>query len=258
MSKQITNIVFTKNRPLQLDAYLESLYRYFLAERIQTHIIYKPELFGEEYESLFKKYPDCIVIRENDFHTDCMKIINQADTKYILFGIDDVVFFDSVDFDLIDEIFRQKDDIFGFSLRFGQNILSGPDEAEEFKISDQSFYRLDWTKGRTPTTRYPFELCATVYRTELIKRILKNSRTNSPIAERLFAPNSELVKTLGAIFKKHKFLTKPTNINLWPSGIAKNILCANSCISHSADLSVLKDKKFCNALIFIVETNEVL
>ena len=26
-----------------------------------------------------------------------LSIINQADTKYILFGIDDVVFFDSVD-----------------------------------------------------------------------------------------------------------------------------------------------------------------
>ena len=58
MQELITNIVFTKNRPLQLEAYLESLYRYFPAERIQTHIIYKPELFSEEYESLFKKYPN--------------------------------------------------------------------------------------------------------------------------------------------------------------------------------------------------------
>ena len=83
----ISNIVFTKNRPLQLDAYLESLYRYFPAERIQSHIIYKPELFSEEYESLFKKYPNCIIIRENDFHTDCLSIINQANTKYISLGI---------------------------------------------------------------------------------------------------------------------------------------------------------------------------
>ena len=83
----ISNIVFTKNRPLQLDAYLESLYRYFPAERIQSHIIYKPDLFSEEYESLFKKYPNCIIIRENYFHTDCLSIINQADTKYISLGI---------------------------------------------------------------------------------------------------------------------------------------------------------------------------
>ena len=125
MNKLITNIVFTKNRPLQLDAYLESLYRYFPAERIQTHIIYKPELFSEEYESLFKKYPDCIITRENDFHTDCVKIISQADTKYILFGIDDVVFFDSVDLDLIDRTFcEHENDILDFSLRFGTDFIT--------------------------------------------------------------------------------------------------------------------------------------
>jgi hypothetical protein len=66
---------------------MESLYNYSPAERIQTHIIYKPELFSKEYGSLFKRYPDCIIIRENDFHADCLNIINQADTKYILFGV---------------------------------------------------------------------------------------------------------------------------------------------------------------------------
>jgi len=32
--KTISNIVFTKNRPLQLDAYLESLYKFFSLELI--------------------------------------------------------------------------------------------------------------------------------------------------------------------------------------------------------------------------------
>ena len=89
MEKMISNIVFTKNRPLQLEAYLQSLYRYFPAELIQTYIIYKVELFRNEYESLFQKFPNCTVVEERDFHSDCVKVINQANTKYIMFGIDD-------------------------------------------------------------------------------------------------------------------------------------------------------------------------
>ncbi len=49
MLKSISNIVFTKNRPLQLDAYLTSLYRHAPEELIQTYVIYKVELFDEQY-----------------------------------------------------------------------------------------------------------------------------------------------------------------------------------------------------------------
>jgi hypothetical protein len=77
--KMISNIVFTKNRPLQLDGYLESLYRHFPAELIQTYVLYKQELFAEQYQQLFSKYPDCLVVKENDFQSDLLKIINQVD-----------------------------------------------------------------------------------------------------------------------------------------------------------------------------------
>jgi hypothetical protein len=113
--KMISNIVFTKNRPLQLDAYLESLFRHFSPELIQTYMIYKPELFEKEYQQLFQKYPNCIVIRESNFHNDFLKLLNQINTKYILFGIDDVVYFDTVGSEVIDETFN----------RFGKDILGG-------------------------------------------------------------------------------------------------------------------------------------
>jgi len=68
--KIISSVVFTKNRPLQMHAYLKSLYRYFPAELIQTYIIYKVQLFEDEYESPSQKYHDCIVVKEHDFHSD--------------------------------------------------------------------------------------------------------------------------------------------------------------------------------------------
>lgn len=92
----ISNIVFTKNHPLQLDGCLESLYRHLPAELIRTYVLYKLEFFKEEYRQLFSKYSNCTVMEENDFYSDFLKIIDQIDTKFILFGIDDVVYFDSV------------------------------------------------------------------------------------------------------------------------------------------------------------------
>ncbi len=206
MQKLITNIVFTKNRPLQLEAYLESLYRYFPAEKIQTYVIYKVEFFSEEYESLFKKYPDCRVVRESNFHTDCLNVINQVNTKYILFGIDDVVFFDSVDFEVIDRAFDSYgDDIFGFSLRFGKDyIKTCGDLINEITVIDQQIYSIDWPQGRTSSTRYPFELCATVYPAELVKKIISGTMNNNPMIKKIFSPDAPLIKLL----KKTKFARK--------------------------------------------------
>jgi len=247
--KMISNIVFTKNRPLQLDAYLESLYRYFPSELIQTYIIYKAELFEEEYEQLFRKYSNCIVIRENDFHSDFLKLLSQISTKYILFGIDDVVYFDSVDFDIIDETFNKfGEDIFGFSLRFSaENVKDGNDPISETAIAGQTVYTLNWTQGRTPTTRYPFELCATVYPTALVKKVINSVINNNPVIKKLFSPSSALIKALGRTKLKRKVLKhfgyffSPNTLESWN---------CRWCQNHSDQLpSFLYFQKLCASAI---------
>lgn len=208
MDKQITNVVFTRNRPLQLDGYLRSLYRHFPQNLFQTYILYKRELFGEQYEQLFQKFPDCKVIEETNFSSDFLSILNKAGTNYILFGVDDVVYFDSVDFDVLDETFKQfSGEIFGFSLRLNlQNVTEGGETFNEFNIGGESVYRIDWTKGKIPNTRYPFELCATIYKTELVKKIIRDSRKNNSLCENLFAPNSTAVRVFSKIIRRHKLL----------------------------------------------------
>ena len=217
--KMISNIVFTKNRPLQLDGYLESLYRYLPAEQIQTHILWKQELFTQEYEQLFSRYPNCTIAREADFSIDFLDILKRIDTPYILFGIDDVVFFDSVSFGLIDETFNKADDIFGFSLRFGNNVLES--DKENIETAGQNISRIKWPKGKTRTSRYPFELCATVYRTELVKKIINESRSSNHLAAKLFSPNSLIIKWLRTIglarktLKRFGFFYTPNTLESW-------------------------------------------
>lgn len=220
--KLTSNIVFTKNRPLQLHGYLESLYRYFPADLIQTYILWKVDHFTEQYEQLFSRFAGCKVIREKDFSGDLLNIINSINTKYILFGIDDVVYFDSVDFETIYKTFNQFDDIFGFSLRFGDNILNnGVDKTKETQVNRQKVYRLNWLNGQSKTTRYPFELCATIYHTELVRKIINSSRSNNPLAVKLFSPNSVLTKGLEKIglarkvLKRFGFFYSPNTLESW-------------------------------------------
>ena len=223
MQKMISNIVFTKNRPLQLEAYLESLYRHFPQQIIQTYVIYKVELFDEQYELVFRKFPSCRVIREGDFHSDFLRVVNQVDTKYIMFGIDDVVFFDSVDFAVIDETFRQQaEDIFGFTLRFSLESLRDSDDAIiEIAAAGQKVYGLDWINGQTPHTRYPWELCCTVYSTDLVRKVISGTMNNNPLARKLFSPSSFLIKTLAKvtstrrILKSFGYFFSPNTVESW-------------------------------------------
>jgi hypothetical protein len=224
MDRVISNIVFTKNRPLQLEGYLRSLYRYFPSELIESSVIYKQELFAEEYDSVFGQYKDVRVIVEDDFHKDVMSIIERAKTKYILFGIDDVLFFDGVDFELIDKTFdKGGEEIFGFTLRFSPAALkNGPDELAEEQINGQTVYKLDWTSGQTPHTRYPFELCCTFYRTGLVKKILAGTMSSSSAARMFFASDSAVVKLLPvrkwrrSLLKRFGFFFSPNTLESWP------------------------------------------
>lgn len=223
MSRMISNIVFTKNRPLQLHAYLESLYRYFPPELIQTHIIYKAELVGDEYEQLFRRFSGCTVVREKDFHSEFLQLLGSVQTRYILFGIDDVVYFDSVDFDVIDKTFAENEqDIFGFSLRFSPESLNGGgDVITSLNVGGQQVYRINWKQGRTPNSRYPFELCATIYRTALVKRIVSSTMNNNALAKRLFKPSSALMRVLGKVASTRKILKRfgyffnPNTLESW-------------------------------------------
>lgn len=223
MLKKISNIVFTKNRPLQLEAYLRSLYRFFPKEHIQTYIIYKPQLFETEYQLLFKQYSDLSVIVETDFHRDVFNLLSQISTDYIMFGIDDVVFFDSVSFEVIDGVFEEESsDIFGFSLRFSPEILAdGGDKITEVAVKGQKVNKIFWPQGKTPNTRYPFELCATIYSSELIKKIINESMSSNKAAKRVLGPNSLLIRILGKkglarkILKSFGFFYSPNTLESW-------------------------------------------
>lgn len=205
-SKIITNIVFTKNRPLQLEGYLESFYRFMPKENVATYILYKEELFGEQYEEVFRKFNHCRVIREKDFNRDFLEILSRVETDYINFGTDDVVYFDSVDLRVVEETFRKfGDDIFGFSLRMSPHSIQEK-RIDPSTIHGADVFSVDWKRAADKTARYPFELNGTIYRTALVREIISHVCRDKAVLKRIFAKDSLRVRSLRKIFPMKNFL----------------------------------------------------
>ncbi len=225
MASLITNIVFTKNRPLQLHGYLESLRRFFPVEAIETHILYKPDLFDAEYETCFRTFADCRVIRETNFHSDFLHLFENIQTEYVLFGIDDLAYFDGVGLDTIEKTFeRFGGRLFSFSLRLDKRQMPqdvAANNVKDYDIDGQAVYTVDWTKGQTSSTRYPFELCATIYRTKDISRLFCGVISQNRFANRFLRPGSALADLYGRIFKARKlfkrlgFFYNPNTLESW-------------------------------------------
>ncbi|MDE6983840.1 MAG: hypothetical protein K2O99_04795, partial [Lachnospiraceae bacterium] len=67
--RQISIIVFSKGRPLQLHAYLESLFRFSDAVQEMVTVLYC-ETEGIRYEKLMQRYPQVSWVKENKFESD--------------------------------------------------------------------------------------------------------------------------------------------------------------------------------------------
>ena len=255
MIKKISNIVFTRNRPLQLEAYLQSSVRHLPEEVIQTYILYKQDLFDEEYIELFRRMPHCVVIREENFHVDFTNLIMGIETPYVLFGTDDVVYYDSVPFPLVDTIFsRYPEEIFGFSFRLSP--LTAAESADVFRevdIGGEKVYRLDWKEGRSSISRYPFELNSTVYRTSLVQEIVSRVTKERPYLARWFGKDSAFARTLRPLTSMkdfHRWIETFCNPNTLESD------CYRWCKKHKAMLpGRLFFQKLCASAIQVNTVN---
>lgn len=172
-------IVFSKDRPLQLQAYLDSLLYYTNINRDCVFVLYKNE--GNHYEILKEKYNgvnffdekhiDYTVWKEHTFNEVLKSTffydIN-CDEDAILFGCDDCVFIDHVNLDSAEKFLNENTDVLCVSLRLGLNIR---DIAPPVVCEDIRFYKWYWPNSHSHWG-YPFELMGTIYRASFVKEIL--------------------------------------------------------------------------------------
>lgn len=161
-------IVFSKDRPMQLHAYLESLIWASGCQEEQIYVLYREE---EPicYDKVKSYFPYVHWVAEKCFVKQLQEIITAAD-EYVMFGCDDVLFMDYFDLYETEQYLAGHSDIFGFSLRLGKNIQPMPKNLKR----DEMYCIWDWTEA-TGHYGYPWELDCTLYRKEDVLQIIEKT-----------------------------------------------------------------------------------
>jgi len=176
-------VCFSKNRPLQLHGYLESLFRAFDAPdslRVKALVKSDPP-YAAAYAQVARAFGRVEVVYERDFTRDLLGLLDGA--PYTCFGCDDVVFVRPVQVRKILEAFR--DDVFAFSLRLGLNVtrsmFSGPTSPPPHLAAEGDM--LTWDLDRSHAHGdwgYAWELNGTVYPTDVARQVIEDVRAPTP------------------------------------------------------------------------------
>lgn len=188
-------IVFSKDRPLQLQAYLESLLYYTDVDPEGIAVLFVPSL---DYIELVRYFsgtgirwiaegegsPAFLdleaqgIVASASFDSALRWIIKSLVRDHVLFGCDDVIWFRGADLESATRLLQANPSLIGVSLRLGHNICWAPRTipSEGWTDSDresraESYAVWKWTQA-PGHWGYPFELMASVYRTSLVRRIL--------------------------------------------------------------------------------------
>jgi hypothetical protein len=166
---QITGIIFSKDRALQLEATLKSFFRHCRdAENAAINILHTSSkaLFANQYETLAQEHQGCKFIEETNFKKDLLNLLQKR--KFILFLVDDNIF--THDFSLADCVhqLRENRSLLAFSLRLGRNttknyIRNRQQTLPEVTETSPDIHSFNWTESDGDFA-FPLEVSSSIYR----------------------------------------------------------------------------------------------
>lgn len=203
MNDQISIIVFSKGRPMQLHAYLESLLKFSDAVQERITILYC-ETEGIRYDKVMHTFPDVNWIIEKQFEANLKELIANAG-EYIMFGCDDVVFTNTFSLTKAKEYLQEHENVLGYSMRLGANIQPQPENLSQ----NDNVFEWEWKECREQHYNYPWELDCTLYRKKDIEKLIQeedNPIKNPNFFEAMVTPEQReqrLRRTHMACNKEH-------------------------------------------------------
>ena len=174
----INLIVFSRNRPMQLQAWLDSVELHARGFFNNVDVLYRAdELYQPGYEMLKKRKPYVNFHEEQDFQSDLVGLFKM---DYTMMSADDDLFYR----DINKGLFRAfTPDTAAFSLRLGKNInycypldtpMTLPVHADEGE-----FMRWKW-RGEDGDFGYPLSVVSHIFRTEQICELSSAVEYTSP------------------------------------------------------------------------------
>src|ERR1035437_3602225 len=184
-SKPLVAVIFSKDRPLQLDAALASLLlRCKDPERMDVNVLYATSSAYQEglYKQLSLEYPGINFCRQQQFRQDVLDLVGKA--AFVAFVVDDALFVREFSVQTVIEELEASDGAIGFSLRLGRNTtycypVDAQQELPEFATARPGVLAFHWP-GASHDFGYPFDLSSSVYRTADIEPLLRRIRFTTP------------------------------------------------------------------------------
>ncbi len=178
-------VVFSKDRPLQLDATIRSLLHHCKdVDNINIKVIWtasNPEI-GSLYKTVNSDFPQSYFIQEQSFRNDVFDAIGKA--PLVFFLVDDNIF--TGDFCTADIIkaLDENSNCLGFSLRLGTNttycyMLNHHQNIPPMTQISDTVYKFSW-KDAEFDFNYPLELSSSIYRTNEILPLLRSLNFFNP------------------------------------------------------------------------------
>lgn len=216
-------IVFSKDRPLQLYAFLESLTnnaKGFHDISVLCHA--KNERIARAYDEVQQKFPHVDFVfqsRENprgDFKQLLCSLVDHSHASYIIFAVDDIIVTDSFDIQECAQLLAQTK-AYGFYLRLGKEISGCFMERREtglphlYPVQGGVGFLWQFDTG-TGDWRYPNTVDMTLYPKTTVVQACHGLQYHSPNTfEGVWCGRVNL-KASGLCFEKSKMINIPMNL----------------------------------------------
>ncbi|MHC5060097.1 MAG: FkbM family methyltransferase [Planctomycetota bacterium] len=198
VEKETVGLIFSKDRPIQLDATIQSFKMHCSdSAEIKLHVLYKAsnQMYSDQYNKLKNNYTDIEFVKETDFKAQTLAVVRGS--EHVLFLVDDNIFVRN--FSLADTIglLNKNHNAIAFSLRLGKNTTYSYARNRQvplphFWYATKSILKYDWTNSQSHFA-YPLEVSSSIYRTADIEPLLEQLSFDGPnMLEGLAAANAQI------------------------------------------------------------------
>lgn len=182
--QRIATVVFSKDRPLQLDGTLRSFTAHVKEKEHGITVLYTTSSPEQEelYSALKREYAQISFVRESSFKRDLLAVLKNFD--YVLFLVDDNIFVR--DFSLAEAVtaLEMSPTALGVSLRLGANTnycypLNRSQAVPEFSRLIGPYCSFNWVNAQCDFN-YPLEVSSSIYKLALILPLLEQIDFKNP------------------------------------------------------------------------------
>jgi len=181
----ISCVIFSKDRPLQLDAVLASLdlsVSDLGQARVTVLYAASTPFFAAQYRIVGFDHPNVELRREGDFKSDLIELV--AGFPFVLFVVDDTVFVGDASLATSMSILENDRSCVGFSYHLGCNTtycytMDKPQNPPAFESAGPGLVRFNWP-DMDYDFGYPIEVSSSMYRTADLLPLLESLPYRNP------------------------------------------------------------------------------